>query len=187
MPPPWGPPRTQENSRRLSSVGTTSVDCSPPGSGDLLLTLEAGSAAGKPVVEDSVADPPDQGGLAAGAARVLVPAHPAGQVSGVDVLEAGLLANARSPQQGLGRGVVRVLHLVVLVKAGDVPRDAGRDAAQEPGDVAQFLVAVVEARDDQGDDLQPEAHRVHHLDAIENVLQLAAQRAVVLVSEGLEI
>src|SRR5436305_10940202 len=26
MPPPWGPPRTQENSWRLSSVGTTSVD-----------------------------------------------------------------------------------------------------------------------------------------------------------------
>src|ERR1700693_929671 len=97
MPPPWGPPRTQENSRRLSSVGTTSVDCSPPDSGDLLLTVEAASAAGEPVVEDSVADPPNQGGLAAGAASVLVAAHPAGQVSGVDVLQAGLLADARSP------------------------------------------------------------------------------------------
>src|SRR6202035_1657098 len=187
MPPPWGPPRTQENSRRLSSVGTTSVDCSPPDSGDLLLTVEAGSAAGEPVVEDSVADPANQGGLAAGAARVLVAAHPAGQGSSGDVLEGGLLSNAGGPQQGLRRGVVRVLHLVVLVEGGDVPRDAGRDAAQEPGDVAQFLVAVVEARDDQGNDLQPEAHGVHHLDTVEDVLQLAAQRAVVLVAEGLEI
>src|ERR1700693_1288332 len=97
MPPPWGPPRTQENSRRLSSVGTTSVDCSPPDSGDLLLTVEAASAAGEPVGDDSVADPPNQGGLAARAARVLVAADPAGQVSGVDVLEAGLLADARGP------------------------------------------------------------------------------------------
>src|ERR1700731_2940205 len=107
MPPPWGPPRTQENSRRLSSVGTTSVDCSPPDSGNLLLTLEAGSAAAEPVVEDSVADPPNQGGLAAGAARVLVASHPAGQVSGIDVLEAGLLANPGGPQERLRRGVVR--------------------------------------------------------------------------------
>src|SRR6266851_641629 len=97
MSPPWGPPRTQENSRRLSSVGTTSVDCSPPDSGNLLLTIEAASTAGEPIVEDPVADPPDQGGLAAGAAGVLVAAHPAGQVAGVDVLEAGCLADPRSP------------------------------------------------------------------------------------------
>src|SRR4029077_123532 len=107
MPPPWGPPRTQENSRRLSSVGTTSVDCSPPDSGDLLLAVEAAFPPGEPIVEDSVPDPPDQGGPAARAAGVLVAAHPPRQIAGVDVLQAGLLADAGGPQQGLGRGVVR--------------------------------------------------------------------------------
>ena len=68
-----------------------------------------------------------------------------------------------------------------------MPGDAGRQAAEEPGDVAQLFVAVVEARDDQGDDLQPEPHGVDHLDAIDDVLQLATQRPVVLIAEGLEV
>src|SRR5437016_418463 len=187
MPPPWGPPRTQENSRRLSSVGTTSVDCSPPDSGNRLLAVEAATPPGQPVLEDAVADPADQGRLAARAAGVFVAAHPARQVAGVDVLQAGRLTDARGPEQRLGRGVVRVLHLVVLVERGDVPGDAGREAAEEAGDVAQLFVAVVEPWDDQGDDLQPEPHRVDHLDAVDDVLQLATQRPVVLIAEGLEV
>src|ERR1700737_3843851 len=189
MPPPWGPPRTQENSRRLSSVGTTSVDCSrrTPNSGDGLPAVEAVSPAGQPIVQDSVADPADQGGLAAGAAGVLVSAHPAGQVAGVDVPEAGRPPDAAPPKQGLRRGVVGILHFVVLVEGGDVPGDAGRQAAQEAGDLPQLLVAVVESGDDQGHDLEPEAHLVHHSDAVDDVLELAAQRAVVLVAERLEL
>src|ERR1700736_968303 len=129
MPPPWGPPRTQENSWRLSSVGTTSVDCSrcrAPDSRDSGAALVAASPAGELVVQDPVADPADQGGLAAGTAGVFVPADPAGQVAGVDELEAGGLPNPGGPKQGLGCGVVGVLHLVVLVEGRHVPGDAGR-------------------------------------------------------------
>src|SRR5437879_5785619 len=178
MPPTWGPPRTQENSRRLSSVRTTSVDCSPPDSGNWLPAIEAAAPIGEPIVEDSVADPVDQRGLAAGTAGVLVTAHPAGQVAGIHVLEAGRLADPRRTEQGLDGSVVRVLHLVVLVEGGDVPGDAGGHAIEKAGDVAQLLVAVVEAWDDQGHDLQPEPHLVHHLDSIDDVLELAAERPV---------
>src|SRR2546423_83698 len=127
MPPPWGPPRTQENSRRLSSVGTTRVDCSrrAPDAGYRLAALEAASPPGQPVLEDSIAGPPDQGGLAAGAAGVFVSADPAGQVAGIDVLEAGRLADASGPKQALWGGVVGVLHLVLLVERRHVPGDAG--------------------------------------------------------------
>src|SRR6266576_1419047 len=187
IPPPWGPLRTQENSRRLSSVGTTSVDCSPPDSGNRLPAIEAAPPPGEPVFEDAIADPADQGRLAARAAGVFVAADPTGKVARVDVLQAGRLTDAGGPEQRLGCGVVGVLHPVVLVEGGDMPGDARRQAAEEVGDVAQLFIAVVEARDDQGDDLQPEPHGVDHLDAVDDVLQLAAQRPVVLVAEGLEV
>src|SRR2546423_15312525 len=117
MPPPWGPPRTQENSRRLSSVGTTRVDCSrrAPDAGYRLAALEAASPPGQPVLEDSISDPPDQGGLAASAAGVFVSADSAGEVAGIDVLEPRRLADASGPMQEVWGGVVAVLHLVILV------------------------------------------------------------------------
>src|SRR5437667_6497805 len=117
---------TQDSSRRLSSVGTTSVDssrCRLPDSGDSLAAAVTAAHARQAVVKDPVAHSTDQGRRTTGAAGVFIRADAAWQVAGVDVLEAGRLANGRRPQQCLRCCVVGVLHLVVLVEGGHVPGD----------------------------------------------------------------
>src|SRR5438094_3251719 len=167
MPPPWGPPMTQESSRRLSSVGTTSADFSVrPDSRDLEAAVVADPMPGQSVFQDSIAKPPHQRRLARGAASVFVTADPTRKVACIDVLQAGRLADRRRPEQGLRRRVVRVLHLVVLVEGGHVPGDAGREAGEETCDISQLFVAVIEAGNDQRDDLEPETHLMHHPNAV---------------------
>src|SRR5207253_6280280 len=188
MPPPWGPPMTQDSSRRLSSVGTTSADFSlRPDSRDPEAAAVARPTSRQPVFQDAIAKPAHQRRLARGAAGVFVASDRARKIAGIDVLQAGRLTDRGSSEQGLRRRVVRVLHLVVLVEGGHVPGDAGREAGEEMCDVAQLFVAVIEAGNDQGDDLEPEAHLVHHLDPVYDVLELAAQGTVVLVAKGLEV
>src|SRR3989454_7914993 len=188
MPPPWGPPLIQYSSRRQSSVGTPSADFSiRPYSRDLEAAAVADPMPGQSVFQDSIANPPHQRRLARGAARVFIAADPARKVAGIDVLQAGRLPDRRRSEQGLRRRVIRVLHLVVLVEGGHVPGDAGREAGEEARDVSQLFVAVIEAGNDQGDDLEPEAQLMHHPDTVQDVLELAAERAVVLVSEGLQV
>src|SRR5205809_7169589 len=108
MPPPWGPPMTQESSRRLSSVGTTSADFSVrPDSRDLEAAAMASPKPGQTVVEDPIAKPPHQRCLARGASGVFVAADPAREVAGMDVLHAGRRTDRGGPKSGLWRGVSR--------------------------------------------------------------------------------
>src|SRR2546423_13934202 len=110
MPPPWGPPMTQESSRRLSSVGTTSADFSVrPDSRDLEAAPIASPKPGQSVFEDSIAKPPHQRRLAGGASGVFVAADQARKVAGIDVLQAGRLTDRGGSGEGLRRSVVRVV------------------------------------------------------------------------------
>src|SRR5437763_14526049 len=129
MPPPWGPPMTQESSRRLSSVGTTSADFSVrPDSRDLEAAAVADPMPAQSVFQDSIAKPPHQRRLARGAAGVFVAADPARKVAGIDVLQAGRLADRRRPEQGLRRRVVRDLRVVARDEGGHLPGYAERKA-----------------------------------------------------------
>ena len=60
-----------------------------------------------------------------------------------------------------------------------MPRDVAVDAGQELGDLRQLFVGVVEAGDDERDDLQPDAALLQALDRLEHRLQRAAEVAVV--------
>ena len=53
--------------------------------------------------------------------------------------------------------------------------------------LAQFVVGVVEAGDQQRDDLEPQAHRVNAADGVEDGADAAAEFVVVAVVEALEI
>ena len=68
-----------------------------------------------------------------------------------------------------------------------MPWDIRRDRGEESRDVAQLGVRVVEARDDQRDDLEPEPHAVQPLDRLEHRGEHAAELPVVRVVEALEI
>ena len=62
------------------------------------------------------------------------------------------------------------------MKRGDVPRDVGRDAGDERRQPLELVARVVEAGNQQRDDLDPEAHRVQPADRVENRLR-AGRRA----------
>src|SRR5262245_27165832 len=142
---------------------------------------------GNVVRADEEAVPLDEGFLAAGAAGVFPGADLAGAVAGVDEVQPLLGADLGGADEHAAVGVGRVGHLVVAVEAGDVPGDVAADRRQEAGRAAQLLFAVVEAGDDQRDDLHPDAALVDHADAVQDVLQRAAQRAVVAVVEALQV
>jgi len=63
------------------------------------------------------------------AAGVFPGADPAGEIAGIDVAQAGGLADFGSLQQIFDVGIALAvsLHFVVAVKCGYVPRDIGRD------------------------------------------------------------
>ncbi len=68
-----------------------------------------------------------------------------------------------------------------------MPRDVGRDARDECRQPLQLVVAVVEAGNQQRDELEPDAHVVQLSDGVENRLKPAAKLAIVAVVEALEV
>jgi len=71
--------------------------------------------------------------LALRATRVLPVADHAWQVPGIDVTQAGLLADLCCPHQRLGTSVLWIGHFVVFVKGRYMPRNIRRHACQELG------------------------------------------------------
>ncbi len=98
--------------------------------------------------------------MALGTTRVLKVTHRARKIARIDVTKASLPPNLRSSHERFWAGVVRISHLVVFVKGSDVPRNIRRHADQKLRQAGQFIVGVIEAWDNQGEDLQPEAHLI---------------------------
>src|SRR6185503_7373946 len=68
-----------------------------------------------------------------------------------------------------------------------VPRDIRRYGSNEVSSATQFIFGIVESRNDQCDDLFPETTFVDHLYRFENVVDDAAELAIVLVVHRLQI
>ena len=64
---------------------------------------------------------------------------------------------------------------------------SGDTPATNVGQPRQLVARVVEAGNQQRDDLDPEAHRVQAADRVEDRLEAAAELAVVAIVEALEI
>src|SRR6186713_1963399 len=91
----------------------------------------AGSFWRNAVAADVVAEPLDERLATARTVSVLSVADLPGQVSRVDEPQSRLTANLGCTQQHVGGGVLRLSHLVVAVKRGDMPRDIRRDVRNE--------------------------------------------------------
>src|SRR6266851_8970857 len=150
--------------------GDLTFEAGGPAAGDRGGTFGAAAVFGEAVVFDEVAVTLDYGVVAVRTARVFPFADHAGKISSVDVTKARLAADFDGAQQVVSGRVARdiVLHLIVAVEGGHVPGDVGRDAGEEFGEAAEFVVAVVEAGDEQRDDLEPEAHLMGAADAVED-------------------
>ena len=81
-----------------------------------------------------------------------------GDVAPVHVPQPGLAPDAHGLLHSRDRGGRRVQQAVGGVEAGDVPGDVGRHRDQERRQAAQFVVAVVAPRDEEGGHLHPHSH-----------------------------
>src|SRR5215813_2060370 len=73
------------------------------------------------------------------------------------------------------------------MKGCHMPRYIRRNAGNELSGLPQFIVGVIESRDDERDDFQPESTLVYHSNSFGNVLENTAELTVARVPEALEI
>ena len=109
------------------------------------------------------------------------------EVTRVDELQARRRPDLARAKQRLGRGVVGIGHPVVLVERGDVPRNFGAHGGHVVGGATQLGVVVVEPRNHEGHELEPEPTLVHHADSVEHVLQHTAELTVAPIIHRLEV
>jgi len=102
-------------------------------------------------------------------------------------MQSGVFSGVVGAVKFLDAGAGAVIHFVVGMEGGDVPGDVRGDAGDELSNILQFFGAVVESRDDQGDNLDPESHGFEALDGVEDGLEGAAEVVVVGVVEGFEV
>ncbi len=169
------------------AVGDLAIECAGPAAGHLVVHIGAAAFGSQAIVGDKVSVTADQRLVALGAARVFPLFDHAGEIASVDVTEAGVAADLDRAQEIFDGRVSLILHFVIGVKGSDVPGDVGRDAGHEFGELAKFVVGVVEAGDEQGDDLEPQSHRVDAADAVEDGADAATEFVVVAVVEALQI
>src|SRR5438132_8669863 len=113
-------------------------------------------------------------------------AEGAGDIARIDVAQPCALTDLIRAEQML-RSRRRVVHLVILVVRGDVPRNVDVDAREKLGDLRQLLIGIVEAGNDQRDDLYPDSALLESANGVEHRLECAAEVAVVRVAESFEI
>ena len=73
------------------------------------------------------------------------------------------------------------------MKRRDVPGNVGRHAGEKRRQPPQLVFAVVEAGDQQRDDLEPDASAMQPRDRVQDRLQPSAELAVPAIVEALEI
>src|SRR5262245_4968222 len=92
-----------------------------PPAGNSRGAFPAAAAGGHPVIRDAISRTANQEFMAARAPGVFEVSDFTGEIAGVNVAETNLFANFRRTDQGFRSGIIRVSHLIVLVKCGDVP------------------------------------------------------------------
>ena len=127
------------------------------------------------IVRDEEAVPADQQGIAMMAARVLQFPDLAREVAGVHVFQSRLFSDLNDPQKIICRCLAMVHHLVVRMERSHVPRHERVDRGKKVGHAFEVIRRVAEAGDDEGDDLNPEAALLEHLDGAGDVVENAAQ------------
>src|SRR5215471_8149401 len=105
------------------------------------------------VIFNEIAVALDQQFAAVVTASIFQIANHSGQISRIDIFQAGLRSDFGGTQQIFGSGVVGIVHLVVLVKCSHVPWNEWRDAGEKLSQATQFVLGIVKARNQQSDDL----------------------------------
>ena len=112
----------------------------------------------------------------------------AADVARIDELQARLLRKLDGAHEPFGRRALRAIgHLVVRVIGGDMPWDGRIQRGDEFGDMAQFVVGIIEIRNDKRGQFDPFAGVMERLDRVQNDLQPAAEPFVAVLREAFQI
>src|ERR1700722_13834509 len=169
------------------------IELGRPAARDRGFAARASAFGSQAVLFDQVAAAADQRFAALQAARVFPLANAPRQVASVDVAQASFAANFRGAQQVFDVGIaltaslIIALHFVIAVKCGDVPWNVGRDACKKFGEAAQFIVIVVEAGNQQRNNLEPQSALMNAANAVENGGDASAEFVVVAIIEALQV
>ena len=109
------------------------------------------------------------------------------EIPGIHVAKTGGSPNLSSTNQSRDGCVVRIGHPIVFVEGRDVPGDVRRNAGEKGGDVTELFAGIIEARDNQSHNFQPEALLIKALNAVQHAVEAAAEFPIVSVAEALEI
>jgi len=111
-----------------------------------------------------------------------------GDIADIDIMQPLVQTDFSGADYRGMRGGGAVVHLVGGPEPADVPGDVGGNTFDETGDVGEFLVRIVPARNHQGGDLHPDPQFLHQPDRVEDRLQPgAADLFVEFVGKGLEV
>src|SRR5262245_24271308 len=126
--------------------------------------MRAASVSSHMIGTDEISVPLDQRTIAVRTARVLPCPNLAWQIACVIVSQARLGPDLACSYQLAWRRRLRIGHAIILVERRHVPRNIPANASEELRDLAQLAFAVVEARNDQRHDFEPDAALVDHAD-----------------------
>jgi len=111
-----------------------------------------------------------------------------GNIATVNILEALGPADFPGLLEPLSGSGWKVVHLVAGVESADMPGGFLTQPGQEGGDLIDFLLAVVEPRNQQGRDFHPYPRRFHAHEGIENRLESGtALLSVKIISKGFQV
>ena len=169
------------------TIGNLAVEPGGPPPGNLTGATWTTAIWGEPVAGDEISVTLDQRFRAMGAARVLPRLDDAGEIAGINVVQSGVSPDLDGAQKILDCGISLVLHFVIRMECGDMPWNIRRDAGDEVGKLAELIFRVVEAGDQQSDNLEPQPHRVDAANAVENGANASTEFVVMTVIETLEV
>src|ERR1700736_101626 len=168
-------------------VGNLSVELRRPTARDRGLARGTAPIRSQGVLLDEVAAPPYHSVSAIVALGVFVISDHARQVPCVDEAQAGLLPEFDRAQQVFRTSVVGIFHFVIFVEGSHVPGNIGRDAGQKLRQSPQLVFGIIEAGNEQRNNLQPKAHLMQRADSLENWPNASAELVIMAVIETLQI
>src|SRR6266850_980239 len=136
---------------------------------------------------DSVSGALDQQLAATGTPGIFPVADTAWKIAGVNEVQSFGFPHLCRAKQRADRSIIRICHLVVLMKCRDMPGDVRRYSCQKLRYIAKLLVAVVEPGNQQRHDFQPESHHIQPLNRIEDVVEHSSELAIIPILKTLEV
>src|SRR5215467_12806570 len=167
-------------------IGNLPFKSRSPSAGDSISAIRAAAIRRQPVLFDKIAISLNQQTTAVRAIRIFECADSSRQVPRINKFKASLLPNFSCTVKVLRFGILRVGHLVILVESRYVPGNIRRDARQKLCQLPEFIVGIIEPRNEQRNDLDPDSHFVQTADGIEDRGDSASELPIMAIVKALK-